>query len=110
MTRPYRSPVAPPTGRCQRNVPSLKCPVGGATGLQSADKTSVNALRLEALPDDSLPGKGPGFAGGNFVVSKLTATIQPPDGSRLTGRIVGVDASDAARLREAWSKQLEVAK
>ena len=59
--------------------------------LNAADKTSVNAVRLETLPDDSLPGKGPGFAGGNFVVSKLTATIQPPEGSRLTGRIVRVE-------------------
>ena len=62
-------------------------PVGGATGQQ----TSVNALRLEALPDESLPGKGPGFGGGNFVVSKLSAIVQPPEGSRLTGRIVRVE-------------------
>jgi len=59
--------------------------------LHAAEKTIVNALRLEALPDDSLPGKGPGFAGGNFVVSKLTATVQPPEGARLTGRIVRVE-------------------
>jgi hypothetical protein len=33
----------------------------------------VSALRLEALPDDSLPGKGPGRSGtGNFVLSELT--------------------------------------
>ena len=69
-------------------------PVGGATGQQLADKTepkNVSAVRLEALPDDTLSGKGPGFAGGNFVVSKLTATIQPPEGTRLTGRIVRVE-------------------
>ena len=59
--------------------------------LNAAEKTNVNALRLEALPDDSLPGKGPGFAGGNFVVSKVTATVQPPEGSRLTGRFVRVE-------------------
>ncbi|MEK6261708.1 MAG: DUF1553 domain-containing protein [Planctomycetota bacterium] len=59
--------------------------------LSAADKTSVNAVRLEALPDDALPGKGPGFAGGNFVVSKLTATVQPPEGSRLNGRFVRVE-------------------
>ena len=77
-------------------------PVGGATGLQSADKTNVNAVRLEAIPDDTLPGKGPGFGGGNFVVSKLTAIIQPPEGSRLTGRIVRVEnLSKAAFLHLA---------
>ena len=59
--------------------------------LNAAEKTNVNAVRLEALPDDSLPGKGPGFAGGNFVVSKVTAMVQPPEGSRLTGRIVRVE-------------------
>ena len=59
--------------------------------LNAAEKTNVNAVRLEALPDDSLPGKGPGFAGGNFVVSKVTATVQPPEGSRLNGRIVRIE-------------------
>ena len=66
-------------------------PVGGATGQPSADKTVVNGLRLEALPDDSLPGKGPGFGGGNFVLSKLSAIVQPPEGTRLNGRIVRVE-------------------
>ena len=33
-------------------------------------------LRLEALPDDSLPAKGPGRAGnGNFVVTKIVARV-----------------------------------
>ena len=59
--------------------------------LSATDKTNVNALRLEAIPDDALPGKGPGFGGGNFVLSKLSAIVQPPEGSRLTGRIVRVE-------------------
>lgn len=44
-------------------------------------KTSVaniTGLRLEALPDDSLPKKGPGRADdGNFVINSLKATIAP---------------------------------
>lgn len=37
----------------------------------------VTALRLEVLPDDSLPKKGPGRAGnGNFVLSEITAQIK----------------------------------
>jgi len=37
----------------------------------------VTALQLEVLTDDSLPGKGPGYnKGGNFVLTKLTATFQ----------------------------------
>ena len=39
----------------------------------------ITALRLEVLPDDSLPRKGPGRAGnGNFVLSELTVTVIPP--------------------------------
>jgi hypothetical protein len=38
-------------------------------------------LRLEALPDASLPAGGPGRAAdGNFVVSRLAASFVPPDG------------------------------
>jgi len=59
--------------------------------LSATDKTNVNALRLEAIPDDALPGQGPGFGGGNFVLSKLSAFVQPPEGARLTGRIVRVE-------------------
>jgi hypothetical protein len=43
------------------------------------------AIRIEALPHDSLPKKGPGRAGnGNFVLSELTATLQRKDGSNQT--------------------------
>ncbi|MGD9644872.1 MAG: PSD1 and planctomycete cytochrome C domain-containing protein [Pirellulales bacterium] len=37
----------------------------------------ITALRVEALPDDSLPGKGPGrAANGNFVLTEITASVQ----------------------------------
>ncbi|MFM7866092.1 MAG: DUF1553 domain-containing protein, partial [Planctomycetaceae bacterium] len=37
-------------------------------------------IRLEALPDDAFPARGPGRASdGNFVVSKFTATFIPPN-------------------------------
>ena len=39
---------------------------------------SVTAFRLEVLPDDSLPNKGPGRAGnGNFVLSEFIVKVQP---------------------------------
>ena len=41
----------------------------------------ITALRLEALPDDSLPAKGPGHAGGNFVITRIRATLLPPAGA-----------------------------
>ena len=39
---------------------------------------TLTALRLEVLPHNSLPGKGPGRAdNGNFVLSEIRATIAP---------------------------------
>ena len=38
----------------------------------------LSGLKLDALPHDSLPGRGPGFAGGNFVVTRVRAEILPP--------------------------------
>ncbi|MBX3444585.1 MAG: PSD1 domain-containing protein [Planctomyces sp.] len=47
----------------------------------SAPSAAATALRLEALPDDSLPQKGPGRAGnGNFVLSELEVDWLPADG------------------------------
>ena len=46
-----------------------------------AEAGSLTALRLEALPDANLPGQGPGHAGGNFVVTRVRATLRPPEPS-----------------------------
>lgn len=43
---------------------------------------NATALRLEALPHDSLPSKGPGRANhGNFVLSEVVATVAGRDGT-----------------------------
>ena len=55
------------------------------------DSSTVRALRLQALPDEMLPGKGPGHAGGNFIVTKVSALITPPAGASLNGRFVRVE-------------------
>ncbi|MBM4077148.1 MAG: DUF1553 domain-containing protein, partial [Planctomycetes bacterium] len=55
------------------------------------ESSVIHSIRLEALADESLPGKGPGFANGNFVVSKISAMILPPAGTRLEGRFVRVE-------------------
>ena len=45
------------------------------------DGVKVRFLRLEALPDATLPASGPGRASdGNFVVSRFSASFAPPDG------------------------------
>jgi hypothetical protein len=43
---------------------------------------NLTAIRLEALSDDSLPGKGPGRSpsNGNFVLSEFSIGIQPANG------------------------------
>jgi hypothetical protein len=42
------------------------------------DMERITGLRLETLPDDRLPSKGPGRSpGGNFVVSELSVTAGP---------------------------------
>ncbi len=48
----------------------------------SACPPNVTAIRVEALPDDSLPSKGPGRAGnGNFVLSELVVSVKSSDGT-----------------------------
>ena len=42
---------------------------------------AITAFRLEVLPDDSLPRKGPGRAGnGNFVLSEFVVHLRPANG------------------------------
>lgn len=63
---------------------------------------NITAFRLEVLPDDSLPGKGPGRAGnGNFVLSEFlvsvltTAQESDTDESTTGGESVTPEAKDA---------------
>src|SRR5262249_42237950 len=46
------------------------------------DLMGITAIRLEVLPDKSLPGQGPGRApNGNFVLSEIKVATEPADGS-----------------------------
>lgn len=58
----------------------------------------IRALRLEALADDKLPGKGPGHAAGNFVITNLTAVIDPPQGKSLSGRYVRIELPGKGKM------------
>ncbi len=43
----------------------------------SGHSKPITALQIEVLPDDSLPGKGPGNnKGGNFVLTRFTASLK----------------------------------
>ncbi|MDX1968631.1 MAG: DUF1553 domain-containing protein [Planctomycetaceae bacterium] len=59
---------------------------------------AVSALRLEVLPDPSLPGQGPGRAGGNFVLSRVSATLQPAADPRLAGRFVRIGIPGSQKI------------
>ena len=46
--------------------------------IANTDLPGITAIRLEAIPDPSLPNKGPGRnVAGNFVLSRLLVTIAP---------------------------------
>jgi hypothetical protein len=55
------------------------------------DAAQLSALRLETLSHPSLPGGGPGHAGGNFVLTKVAAAVVPPEGTRSAGRYVRIE-------------------
>ena len=73
----------------------IRLPAKGPTDIYTielpAEGGQLSALRLDALPDPSLPSQGPGHGGGNFVLSKLTATIVPPAAAPAVGRFVRVE-------------------
>ncbi|MEK6238164.1 MAG: DUF1553 domain-containing protein [Planctomycetales bacterium] len=57
----------------------------------SKDAAKVTAVRLETLPHASLPNKGAGHAAGNFVVTRVTVSVAPPESTPLKGRFVRVE-------------------
>jgi hypothetical protein len=77
-----------------RDDSSVFAAKAGATDVYTVTLPAVGeriaALRLEALPDDALPGKGPGHAT-NFVVSRVLATLKPKENKPLAGRFVRVE-------------------
>jgi len=58
----------------------------------------ITALRVEALPHESLPSGGPGRAGGNFVLNDLRVTAASHDDKPLAGRFVRVENPGQNRI------------
>ena len=52
---------------------------------------SLRGLRLDVLPDEKLPGNGPGHASGNFVITKISASVIPPPDASTIGRYVRIE-------------------
>ena len=62
---------------------SLELPLSGK---------QLTALKVEALPNDALPQKGPGAAAdGTFTVSRIAATFSPSPSNYLAGRFVRIE-------------------
>jgi hypothetical protein len=54
-----------------------------------AKGAGITAIRLEVLPDDSLPAKGPGRAGdGNFVLNEFKVTVAPANDPKAAKPVV----------------------
>jgi hypothetical protein len=62
------------------------------------DRARIAGLRLETLPDDALPNHGPGQSDGQFVVSRVLATITPPGAAEPAGRYVRIDLPGKAKI------------
>jgi len=64
-------------------------------------KGSLTGLRLEAMPDDSLPSQGPGRSqNGNFVLSELKAQVRLADGSE--GPEISFHRAEATFSQSNW--------
>ena len=56
------------------------------------------ALRLEALPDPSLPAQGPGHAKGNFILTSVTARLIPAVDQPVRGRYLRISIPGQNKL------------
>lgn len=54
------------------------------------DDRPLGAIQITALADDALPGGGPGHAGGNFVITGISATWTPPAADDVDGQFVRI--------------------
>jgi hypothetical protein len=69
-----------------------------APPLGATSPLALKTLRLEALPDDALPGKGPGHNGGNFVITHVSARLVPPGNPAQVGRFVRIELPGKAKI------------
>lgn len=68
---------------------------------------TLSALRLETLAADTLPGKGPGHAGGNFVITAVRAEVQPPqEAAAPAGRFVRIELPGKEKILQLAEVQV----
>ena len=64
----------------------------------TAEPRTLTGVRLEALPDDTLPTKGPGHGDGDFVVTRIFGTITPAGQHEIAGRYLRIDLPGENRI------------
>lgn len=62
------------------------------------DLKSATALRLETLPHDSLPGKGSGHGGGNFVITGVNVQLVPEGQQAPQAKFVRITNNGKAQM------------
>ena len=63
------------------------------------DLKHITAFRVEALPNDSLPAKGPGRGDdGNFVLNDFKVTVKPQLAQKTSGRFIRLELSGEKRM------------
>jgi len=66
--------------------------------IAKTDVERITAVRLEVLPDDSLPGSGPGRAPeGSFVLTRFRMGTVPPVDEKFEGRYVRIELPGEGR-------------
>jgi hypothetical protein len=87
-----------------------------ATGLSAAVETytvkattnlkNITAVRIDAVPHDKLPSRGPGRAGnGNFVLTELDVTAEGKGSGSPTTRPVAFQAASASHEQTSYAEE-----
>jgi hypothetical protein len=66
--------------------------------LPQAEKGLLTAIQLQTLPHDSLPSKGAGHGGGNFVITSIKASLTAPSGQSPAGRFVRIELPGQGKM------------
>lgn len=78
---------------------TIEFPVGAdSNDSGAARETSIAAVRLETLPHDSLPAKGSGLGGGNFVITGIKAQIVPQGHAAPQARFVRITNNGTGQI------------
>lgn len=109
LTRAPKWLVATPTSAKSKAGTTLTIRPNGDVFAEKASKTDtytvelplnqprLTGFRVDVLPDPKLPGQGPGYANGNFILSRVSATLVPPEAAKLNGRYVRITLPGANR-------------